>query len=175
MSAFAAWLRSLPSLAGTTPLLDQPRPDEPLALFVPWLRHAAAAGTPEPHAATLATMDRDGLPDARTLILKDVGTRGWTFAGRRSSRKSPQLAVRIPSQHSTSGGNRSRAMRLRGSVSEASSPDEDAADLAACHAAARGGVYGWARWWLDPFRVGFSQGSPDRRHLRVVYHRTPDD
>jgi len=25
------------------------------------------------------------------------------------------------------------------------------------------------KWWLEPDRVEFWQGSPDRRHIRVVY------
>lgn len=71
------WLRAQPSLAGTAPRLDlSTLPEEPVALFTAWIREAAAAGVPEPHSATLATVDADGAPDARTLILKDLDDRG---------------------------------------------------------------------------------------------------
>lgn len=39
------------------------------------------------------TLDLDGLPDARTLILEDVSPRGWAFASTHSSAKGAQLAA----------------------------------------------------------------------------------
>ena len=62
-------------------------------MFDEWLRAAVHAGVPEPHAAALATLDADGVPDARTLIIKEVSEQGWAFAGPRSSRKGSQLAA----------------------------------------------------------------------------------
>lgn len=37
---------------------------------------------PEPHVATLATVDEDGMPDSRSLILRGVDERGWAFRNR---------------------------------------------------------------------------------------------
>ena len=42
---------------------------------------------------TLSTVDAEGRPDARTLILKDVDRLGWAFASTRSSAKGRQLAM----------------------------------------------------------------------------------
>ena len=63
-----------------------------------------------------------------------------------------------------------RAVRARGVVVGASS-DDTAADLAARSEAARAGVdpQDWRLWRLVPSRVEFWQGSPDRRHVRIVY------
>ena len=91
---FARWLRAQPSLTGSAPTVDlDDLPDDPDDLFRAWITAAADAGVPEPHAATLATVDADGLPDARTLILKDVSPRGWAFTSTRSSAKGAQLAA----------------------------------------------------------------------------------
>ena len=44
--------------------------DEPLALFAAWLKDATAAEPRDPTAMTLATVDADGLPNARMVLLK---------------------------------------------------------------------------------------------------------
>ncbi|RFA09283.1 hypothetical protein B7R54_08615 [Subtercola boreus] len=70
-------MRTQPSLTGIPPALDPGNlPDDPTELFLSWIRDAANAGVAEPHAATLATVDEEGAPDARTLILKDADGRG---------------------------------------------------------------------------------------------------
>ncbi len=167
----AAWLRSLPTLTGRAPEFGQV-PDDPVALFRSWLAAAVDRGVPEPHAMTLATVDADGMPDARTLILKDVSRAGWAFAGDRRSAKALQLTMRPAAALAFWWQPMVRAVRVRGHVQEASAA-ESAADLAARSPAAREGiaVEDWALWRVVPERVEFWQGSPDRRHVRVVYRR----
>lgn len=168
----ASWLRTQPSLTGTAPALDvHSLPDDPVTLFRLWISEAAALGVPEPHAVALATVDADGMPDARTLILKDVDERGWAFAGQRSSRKGAQLAARPVAALDFWWQAVVRSVRLRGAVYEATAEDS-AADLAARSAAARAevGHDDWVLWRLVPTRVEFWQGAVDRRHLRIIYH-----
>lgn len=170
------WLRSQPALVGAAPRLDTSTlPGDPLPLFREWIGTAVEAGVPEPHAATLATVDADGIPDARTLILKGVDERGWAFAGPRSSRKAEQLAARPAAALNFWWQPLVRAVRLRGKVREAG-PDESAADLAARSVAARDGVApgDWILWRLVPTRVEFWQGAADRRHSRIVFERAAD-
>lgn len=173
----ADWLRSLPSLTGAAPattVFTAP-PRDPVDLFLDWIREAAATGVDEPHAATLATVDADGVPDARTLLLKDVGARGWAFAGPRSSAKGEQLAAQPVAALNFWWQPQVRAVRVRGAVQEAS-PEESDADLAARSVAARTGIEPgqWLRWWLEPTRIEFWQGVADRRHHRLVYERRTD-
>jgi len=172
----AAWLRERPSLTGTPPALHPDAvPDDPLALFLNWITAAAEAGVAEPHAATLATADADGTPDARTLILKDVDERGWAFAGTRSSAKGRQLAANPAAALNFWWQPVLRAVRVRGPVVEALA-GESAADLAARSAAARAGVADgdWVLWRIVPSRIEFWQGATDRRHARIVYTREGD-
>ena len=46
--------------------------DEPFRLFAAWLEDATAAEPRDPTAMTLATVDADGLPNARMVLLKGV-------------------------------------------------------------------------------------------------------
>jgi len=86
-------LRGLPALVGRPPVFDTGAiPADPLALFVDWLREAVDAGVPEAHAMTLSTVEGDGLPDARVLLLKDLTAEGWWFASEEGSAKGRQLA-----------------------------------------------------------------------------------
>lgn len=88
------WLRGRHALTGVAPEWDlDALPAEPTILFREWILRADADGVPEPHTATLATVDTAGVPDARTLILKGIDAGGWAFASTRSSRKGEQLAA----------------------------------------------------------------------------------
>lgn len=86
-------LRALKSLAGPFPPFDpDAAPDDPRTLFASWLRAAIDAGIKEPHAMVLSTVDAQGAPDARILILKNLDHRGWHFATMDSGPKGRQIA-----------------------------------------------------------------------------------
>ena len=53
--------------------------NDPIALFQDWLQEAIASGIKEPSAMTMATVDAEGHPDARMLLLKGVDERGFVF------------------------------------------------------------------------------------------------
>lgn len=171
LASLNEWLRGRHALTGVAPDWDLGAlPDAPSALFATWLRAAADSGVPEPHTVTLATVDADGLPDARTLILKRIDDRGWAFASTRSSRKGAQLAASPAAALNFWWQPQVRAVRVRGRVEEAT-PEESAADLAARSAAAQAEITDgdWVLWRIVPTRVEFWQGSRDRRHTRVVF------
>lgn len=164
-------LRRIPSLTGRPmPLGEGSWPSEPGALFARWLDDAIAAGVAEPLALTLATVDRDGLPDARTLILKELDDRGWALAGHRSSAKARQLAERPAAALNFWWQPVMRAVRVRGRVEEASRAESEA-DLAARSETARAGIdpADWVVWRVRPSLVEFWQGSATRDHRRIVY------
>lgn len=88
-------LRGLRVFAGPLPTFDPAdAPADPAALFVDWLFNAVESNVAEPHAMTLSTVDADGHPSARQLILKDVDERGWQFAINCTSRKGKELSLK---------------------------------------------------------------------------------
>ena len=67
-------------------------PAEPLNLFNEWLDQAIAAGLPEPNAMTLATIDLDGFPAARVVLLKEISNSGFVFYTNYDSDKGIELS-----------------------------------------------------------------------------------
>ncbi len=61
------------------------------AQFDRWL--ADAAGLPEPNAVVLATASPEGVPSARTVLLKDVDRRGFVVFTNLTSRKGREAAA----------------------------------------------------------------------------------
>ncbi|MEK4361458.1 pyridoxal 5'-phosphate synthase [Paenibacillus sp. FSL M8-0212] len=85
-------LQHLKSLSGPFPTLDMGQlPERPGKLFLDWLRLAVENEVKEPHAMTISTVDHDGYPDARVLILKNVIDETFYFASSSESRKGQQL------------------------------------------------------------------------------------
>jgi pyridoxamine 5'-phosphate oxidase len=164
-------LRAIPTLTGNPPELDlDGLPSDPLDLFPRWLDTAVTSGVPEPAAMTLSTTDEHGAPDNRTLIVKDVSSRGLAFAGTASSEKGRQLTANPAAAMNFWWQPILRAVRVRGPVVSADTAECEA-DLARRSASARAAVApgDWRLWWLAPNRMEFWQGAVDRQHWRIVY------
>lgn len=65
--------------------------ENPLDQFRAWFEEALHADLPEPTAMTLATADADGVPSARTVLLKGYGEYGFVWYTNYSSRKGQSL------------------------------------------------------------------------------------
>jgi pyridoxamine 5'-phosphate oxidase len=63
----------------------------PLEQFRDWFARAHAADVMEPNAMVVATADADGVPTARTVLLKEADARGFTFYTNLTSTKSRQI------------------------------------------------------------------------------------
>ncbi|RDV44991.1 pyridoxamine 5'-phosphate oxidase [Leifsonia sp. ku-ls] len=72
------------------PEFDDP-PAEPGPLLAEWLERAEQRGVREALAATLATADAEGVPDARTVLLVGVDADEVTFGTSSTSRKGREL------------------------------------------------------------------------------------
>lgn len=66
---------------------------DPIVAFQAWFEVAVASGVHEPTAMTLATADATGRPSARTVLLKGVDERGFTWFTNARSRKGRELAA----------------------------------------------------------------------------------
>jgi pyridoxamine 5'-phosphate oxidase len=126
-----ARLRSLKVFEGQLPDFDVSRaPEHPADLFLEWLLLAIEAGVSEPHAMTLATVDEQGRPSSRVLILKGLGDGRWEFASSRLSRKGRELQASSWAALSFYWREQGRQVRVRGRVLPAG-PQRSAADFLA--------------------------------------------
>jgi pyridoxamine 5'-phosphate oxidase len=73
-------------------LLEDDAGADPFALFARWFEDALTSGMLEPNAMTLATVDPEGQPHARLVLLKGFDARGFTFFTNRNSHKGRDLA-----------------------------------------------------------------------------------
>ncbi|MCT2417177.1 pyridoxamine 5'-phosphate oxidase [Pantoea sp. 22096] len=67
-------------------------PDDPITLFEQWLSQACEAKLPDPTAMTVATVDEQGQPWQRIVLLKHFDAQGMVFYTNLGSRKALQLA-----------------------------------------------------------------------------------
>jgi pyridoxamine 5'-phosphate oxidase len=74
--------------------LDQEGLDpDPIRQFQRWYQQAVDARLPEPNAMSLATVDADGQPSLRTVLLKLYDADGFVFFTNYESRKARQMDV----------------------------------------------------------------------------------
>ena len=65
---------------------------DPIKQFQTWYEETIATGIPEPNGMSLATLDEEGQPWARTVLLKLYDRRGFVFFTNYESSKSRQIA-----------------------------------------------------------------------------------
>ncbi|WP_037288592.1 pyridoxine/pyridoxamine 5'-phosphate oxidase [Saccharibacillus sacchari] len=119
--------RGLKSLTGSFDTFrTEHLPEKPGELFLQWFEDALRRQVTEPHAVTLSTVDGQGRPDARTLILKDVHGETFYFASSIESRKGMQLQEKPYAALTFYWPAVGRQIRLRGTAAETG--EEEGAD-----------------------------------------------
>jgi pyridoxamine 5'-phosphate oxidase len=105
-----------------------PLPDsaDPIALFEAWLEAAKTSETNDPNAVAVATVDAEGMPDVRMVLLKDVDERGFTFYTNTESAKGQQLAAHPSAALLFHWKSLRRQVRVRGPVERVSEAEADA-------------------------------------------------
>ncbi len=106
--------------------LAPPTAEDPIALFADWLAEAVKGEVNDPNAMALATVDPDGLPDVRMVLLKDAGPDGFVFYTNLDSAKGRQLATSGKAALLFHWKSLRRQVRVRGTVSAVSDADADA-------------------------------------------------
>ena len=115
--------------------------DDPIALFLQWFDEAAASEPNDPNAMALATVDAQGLPDVRMVLLKGVEDGGFVFYTNLESAKARELSGNPGAALLFHWKSLRRQVRVRGAVT----PVSDAAADAYFAARARGSQIGaWA-------------------------------
>jgi pyridoxamine 5'-phosphate oxidase len=100
--------------------------DEPLRLFAAWFAEAKRAEPVNPDAMTLATVDADGLPNARMVLLKGFDERGFVFYTNADSIKGRELAASPQAALTFYWKSLQRQVRLRGGVAAVAKDEADA-------------------------------------------------
>lgn len=67
--------------------------EDPISLFERWLEQAINAGIHDPTAMTIATVNAEGQPSQRIVLLKQVDVRGFVFYTNYESRKARDIAT----------------------------------------------------------------------------------
>ncbi|MQY16874.1 Pyridoxine/pyridoxamine 5'-phosphate oxidase [Streptomyces sp. RB5] len=177
--------------------MTPPFPDDPYPQLLRWLAEAA----PRSRAAVLATVDGDGRPATRAVIMGHADERGLLFSTYTGSRKGRHLTARPhasatyvwPGRQLTVAGTvellaeeeaervfagRPREVQAAAAVSAQSRPlgDPEVLRRAARELVAGGAEIPrpgeWRCWRLVPYRVEFWEESPgDRIHLSLRYVR----
>ena len=100
--------------------------DEPMRLFGQWLEDATASEPSDPNAMAVATVDADGLPDIRMVLLKGFDERGAVFYTNMESLKGRQLDANPKAALLFHWKSRSRQIRLRGPIERVDAAEADA-------------------------------------------------
>jgi len=107
-------------------LTEQQVPADPLALFADWYADAQASRMVEPTAMTLATVDADGSPSARVVLLKGADARGFRFYTNYNSRKGAALAANPAAALVFWWETTERQIRVTGHVAKLAAHESDA-------------------------------------------------
>ena len=98
----------------------------PAPLFDAWLDDAKASEPNDPTAMALASVDADGLPDARMVLLKTVDAGGFVFYTNIESAKGRELDASHKAAALFHWKSLRRQIRIRGDVAEVSASESDA-------------------------------------------------
>lgn len=72
-------------------LLEENCAEDPLVMFAEWLNNAMEKDSHYANAMTLCTANEDGLPDCRTVLLRNISYNGLTFFTNYRSAKGKQI------------------------------------------------------------------------------------
>lgn len=100
--------------------------DEPFALFAEWLAEAQASEPNDPTAMSLATVDGDGMPNVRMVLLKGFDQRGFVFYTNFESAKGTELLRHPRAALCFHWKSLRRQIRVRGHVETVSAAEADA-------------------------------------------------
>lgn len=99
---------------------------DPFSLFEEWFDEARASEINDPNAMSLATVDADGLPDVRVVLLNARDHRGFAFFTNLESTKAVQLLAHPKAGLLFHWKSLRRQVRLRGPVEMVSTGEADA-------------------------------------------------
>lgn len=100
--------------------------EDPLALFDTWFAEARQSEPNDPNAMALATVDANGRPSSRMVLLKGHGADGFVFYTNREGRKAGDLSASPHVALLFHWKSLRRQIRIEGDASLASDAESDA-------------------------------------------------
>ena len=100
--------------------------DEPLRLFASWFQEATTSEPGLPEAVALATVDQEGLPNVRMVLMKGFDERGFVFYTNIDSAKGQELDASRMGALLFHWKSLNRQVRLRGPVERVTDAEADA-------------------------------------------------
>ncbi|MEM9968594.1 MAG: pyridoxamine 5'-phosphate oxidase [Pseudomonadota bacterium] len=100
--------------------------DDPFEIVRSWMTEAETAELNDPNAIALSTVDADGLPNARMVLLKEVEDNAFVFYTNYESAKAQELDQAGKAAFVMHWKSLRRQVRARGMVSKENGPQADA-------------------------------------------------
>jgi pyridoxamine 5'-phosphate oxidase len=100
--------------------------DDPFVLFEAWQEDARIGEPNDPTAMALSTVDPDGLPDVRMVLLKGMDRRGFVFYTNFESAKGRELQASMKAAALFHWKSLRRQIRIRGPVEVVTDAEADA-------------------------------------------------
>jgi pyridoxamine 5'-phosphate oxidase len=99
--------------------------DDPIAITRRWMAEAEEAELNDPNAIALATVDADGLPNVRMVLLKEIEDNAFVFYTNYDSAKGQELKATPKAAFVLHWKSLQRQIRVRGTVSLEDGPQAD--------------------------------------------------
>jgi pyridoxamine 5'-phosphate oxidase len=99
--------------------------DDPMAIFDAWMEEAKKTEPNDPTAMAIASVDAQGLPDVRMVLLKDATRDGFVFYTNVESAKGRELLGQPHAALCFHWKTLRRQVRVRGSVTQVSDAEAD--------------------------------------------------
>jgi pyridoxamine 5'-phosphate oxidase len=99
--------------------------DDPFNLFAEWLKEAEAKEINDPNAMSLATVDEEGLPNVRMVLLKGFDDRGFVFYTNFESQKGQEVQSAMKAAINFHWKSLRRQVRVRGVVEKVTDAEAD--------------------------------------------------
>ena len=100
--------------------------DDPFEIARRWLAEAEASEINDPNAIALSTVDADGMPNVRMVLLKDIEADAFVFYTNYESRKGQEIAMSGKAAFVLHWKSLHRQIRVRGTVSREDGETADA-------------------------------------------------
>jgi pyridoxamine 5'-phosphate oxidase len=100
--------------------------DDPFALARAWLAEAEATEPNDPNAIALATVDADGMPNVRMVLLKEIEADAFVFYTNYGSAKAREIEAAGKAAFVMHWKSLRRQVRVRGVTSREEGPQADA-------------------------------------------------